>query len=101
MVVLKRVYNVVFFERPLEKFDNRFGLSKQHKKHWAPRQRYKQEASIESVSFRWLIGGARGPIRRNRSNRRKTNPAQEYHFQPLFTECQILCVENKQKTITE
>jgi len=48
----------------LEKFDNRFSLSKQLKKHWAPRQRYTQEASMESVSLRWLVGGARGPLRR-------------------------------------
>jgi len=27
--------------------------------------------------------------------------AWEYHFQPLFPECQILCVENKHKSITE
>jgi len=51
---------------------------------WAPRRHYTQAASIESASLRWEVRRsagpplARGPIRRNRSNRLKTGPVQEY-----------------------
>jgi len=30
----------MYFERPLEKFENRFSLSKHFKKHWAPHRHY-------------------------------------------------------------
>ena len=60
MVVLKRAHTV--FCEAAGKIDNRFGLSEKHKKHWAPRQHYTQAASIESVSLRWLVDGALGPL---------------------------------------
>jgi len=40
----------------------------------APCRHYTQTASIKSVNLWWLVGVARGPIRRNRSNRHKTGP---------------------------
>jgi len=68
------------FKRPLEKCENRFGLSKRLKNCWAQRRHYTQAASIESVSLLWSVDGARGPhfasglLRRNRSNWLKTGP---------------------------
>jgi len=35
-------------------------------------------ASIESVNLCWLVGVARGPIRRNRSNRLEAEPSYNY-----------------------
>jgi len=51
MVVVKRVYTV--FGETAGKYENRFCLSKQLEKHWAPRGHYTQAASIESVSLLW------------------------------------------------
>jgi len=39
----------------LKKCENRFGLSKPLKEHWAPRQHYTQAATIESVSLLWWV----------------------------------------------
>ena len=63
----------------MEIFDNRFSLSHQLGKDWAPRRHYTRAVSIESVSLRCCRRSegpplARGPIRRNRSNRIKTGP---------------------------
>jgi len=57
-------------ERPLEKCENRFCLSKQLEKHWAPRRHYTQAAS--KCKFALVSGrsagrpSAWGPISRNR-----------------------------------
>jgi len=40
---------------------NRFVLSKPLEKHWTPRRKYSQSASIQSENLCWLVGVARGP----------------------------------------
>jgi len=80
IVVVKRV--LLYFERPLEKFDHRFGLSKQLKKHCAPPVLYTSNFDRKckfALASRRSVGPplARGPIRRNRSNRLETDPGGE------------------------
>jgi len=79
MVAVKQVYTV--FWETVGKIWEPFVLSNHSDKHWAPRQHYTHAAALESISLRWLVSGARGPIRRNRSNRFKTGHAH------MFTLC--------------
>jgi len=56
--------SLYFILRGCWKNENRFDLSNQLEKHWAPRRHYTQAASIERVKFALVNGRSAGPLRR-------------------------------------
>ena len=61
MVVVKRVVTVL-----RDRWNNlrTVLVSKPFEKHWAPRRKYSQSASIQSANLCLLVGVAWGPVRR-------------------------------------